>query len=133
MKTNNKSLLNAIMLIGLTFIASNTVSAQGISRTELSRHDLGIAGYEEIQLIVAFEPGTAFGMHKHPGEEIIYVTEGVIEYEVEGQPTVILKAGEVLFVPAGTNHAAKNKGNVTAAELGTFIVEKGKPLVTMKK
>ena len=40
-----------------------------------------------------------------------------------------LKAGEVLFIPAGTIHAAKNVGSVHAAELATYIVEKGKPLL----
>ena len=44
-----------------------------------------------------------------------------------------LKAGEVLFIPAGTIHAAKNVGSVNAAELGTYVVEKGKPLVTLVK
>ena len=42
-----------------------------------------------------------------------------------------LKAGEVLFIPAGTIHAAKNVGSGNAAELATYVVEKGKPLVTV--
>ena len=42
-----------------------------------------------------------------------------------------LKAGEVLFIPAGTIHSAKNVGSINAAELATYIVEKGKPLVTL--
>jgi quercetin dioxygenase-like cupin family protein len=46
---------------------------------------------------------------------------------------VTLKAGDVLFVPAGKVHAAKNVGTVTASELATYIVEKGKPLVTLVK
>jgi len=46
---------------------------------------------------------------------------------------VTLKAGEVLFVPAGTIHAAKNVGSGNAAELATYIVEKGKPLVALAK
>ncbi len=44
-----------------------------------------------------------------------------------------LKAGEALFIPAGTIHAAKNVGTDNAAELATYIVEKGKPLLTMVK
>jgi len=43
---------------------------------------------------------------------------------------VTLKPGEVLFIPAGTVHAAKNVGSRKAAELATYVVEKGKPLVT---
>ena len=44
-----------------------------------------------------------------------------------------LKAGDVLFIPAGTIHSAKNIGSSNAAELGTYVVEKGKPLVVLAK
>jgi len=39
----------------------------------------------------------------------------------------------VLFVPAGTPHLARNVGTGRGAELATYIVEKGKPLVTPVK
>ena len=50
---------------------------------------------------------------------------------MEGKPPVILKAGDVLFIPAGTIHSARNVGPGRAAELATYIVEKGKPLITV--
>ena len=105
----------------------------GIKRTNLQQHDLSIPGREVVQVRVDIAPGAAFPKHTHPGEEIIYVIEGSLEYEVEGKPPVTLKAGEVLFIPAGTVHAAKNVGSGNAAELATYIVEKGKPLVTLVK
>jgi quercetin dioxygenase-like cupin family protein len=43
---------------------------------------------------------------------------------------VRLKPGDVLFIPAGTIHAAKHVGNRKGAELATYIVEKGKSLNT---
>ncbi len=103
----------------------------GIKRTELQRHDLGVPGREVIQVRVELEPGATFGRHRHPGEEIIYVLEGVWEYQVDGEPPLTLEAGGVLFIPAGTIHAAKNVGRGNAAELATYIVEKGKPLVVL--
>ena len=42
-----------------------------------------------------------------------------------------LKAGDVLFIPAGTIHAAKGVGSGKGVELATYIVEKGKPLLTL--
>jgi quercetin dioxygenase-like cupin family protein len=105
----------------------------GIKRTDLQRHDLSIAGREAVQVRVDIEPGVAFGKHTHPGEEIIYALEGSLEYEVEGRSPITLKAGDVLFIPAGTIHAAKNVGSVTASELATYVVEKGKPLLTLVK
>lgn len=105
----------------------------GIKRTDLQRHDLSAPGREAVQVRVDFEPGAAFGRHTHPGEEIIYVLEGALEYQVEGKPPMTLKAGDVLFIPAGTIHAAKNVGSVTASELATYVVEKDQPLVTLVK
>jgi quercetin dioxygenase-like cupin family protein len=105
----------------------------GIKRTDLQRHDLSVPGREAVQVRVDFDPGAAFGKHRHPGEEIIYVIEGSLEYEVEGKPPMTLKAGEVLFIPAGTIHAAKNVGSGNAAEIATYVVEKGKPLVELVK
>jgi quercetin dioxygenase-like cupin family protein len=46
---------------------------------------------------------------------------------------VTAKPGEVLFVPAGVIHSAKNVGSGNAAELATYLVEKGQPLLTIVK
>ena len=106
---------------------------QGIKRTDALRHDLGIAAREVIQVRVDFAPGVAFPRHSHPGVEVAYVLEGTLEYQFEGKPPVTLKAGEALFIPAGTIHSAKNIGSGNGAELATYIVEKGKPLVVLAK
>jgi quercetin dioxygenase-like cupin family protein len=128
-------LISMAMLIAGGISMSHDVQAQqpGTRRVELQRHDLSIPGREVVQLRVDFDPGAAFPRHRHPGEEIIYVIEGSIEYDVDGKPPVTLRAGEVLFIPAGTVHAAKNVGSGNAAELGTYFVEKGKPLVVLVK
>jgi quercetin dioxygenase-like cupin family protein len=128
-----------IMVVAVLFVGSGlglyVTQAQqpGIKRTDLQQHDLSVPGREVIQVRVDIAPGAAFPRHSHPGEEIIYVIEGLIEYQVEGKPPVTLKTGEVLFIPAGTIHAAKNVGSGNAAELGTYVVEKGKPLVVLAK
>ena len=49
--------------------------------------------------------------HSHPGEEIVYEVEGSLEYRLDGRPPVTLKAGEVLFIPAGTIHEVRNVGS----------------------
>jgi quercetin dioxygenase-like cupin family protein len=127
----------AVLALGSALVSPIAQAQQGdmpgIKRTDLQRHDISVPGYEAIQTRVDFAPGAAFPRHRHPGEEIIYVIEGSIDYEVEGKAPVTVKAGEVLFIPAGTVHAAKNVGSVNAAELGTYVVEKGKPLVELVK
>ena len=121
----------ALLVVGC--VAPHLALAQepDIRRIDLQRHDLSVPGREVVQVRVDFDPGAAFGRHRHPGEEIVYVIEGSLEYEVEGRPTVTLRAGDVLFIPAGTIHAARNVGSDNGAELATYVVDKGKPLVEL--
>lgn len=128
-------MLAAAMVIVGSSLAVYIAQAQqgGIKRTDLQRHDLSAPGREVIQVRVELAPGVAFGKHWHPGEEIIYMIEGSLQYQIEDKPPVTLKAGEVLFVPARTVHAARNVGSVPGAELATYIVEKGEPLLVPVK
>jgi quercetin dioxygenase-like cupin family protein len=113
--------------------AQQDAAMPGVKRTNLQRHDISVPGHEAVQVRVDLDRGVAFGRHTHPGEEIIYVLDGSMEYDIDGKPPVILKAGDVLFIPAGTIHSARNVGITTASELATYIVEKGKPLLTLVK
>lgn len=116
-------------------LAGTGAQAQGVglSRTDLQRHDLSAPGREAIQARVDFAPGAAAFRHKHPGEEIVYVLKGALEYDIQGRPPVKLNPGDVVFIPYGTPHAVKNIGKGEASELATYVVEKGKPLVTQVK
>ena len=128
MKTT-QIIVAALLTFGGSFALAQSAE-QGVKRTNLLRHDLSIPGREVVQVRVDLAPGVAFPPHSHPGEEIAYVIEGLLEYRLEGRPPVTLKPGEALFIPAGTLHSAKNVGTGNAAELATYLVEKGKPLVT---
>ena len=112
-------------------MSSTEQQAPGIERTDLQHHDLSIPGREVVHNRVDISPEAPAFEHKHPGEEIIYVLEGSLEYQVEDKPPTTVNASEVLFVPAETIHAVKNVGTVNGAELATYVVEKGKPLVVL--
>jgi quercetin dioxygenase-like cupin family protein len=140
-KELNMSKLNKMQIMAMAALVAGAVLAPlgtqaqtpGVTRTDLQRHDLSTPGREAIQVRVDLAPGVAFGKHTHPGEEVIYVLEGTLEYQLEDKPPVTLKAGDVLFIPAGTVHSARNLGSVPGSELATYIVEKGKPLLTLVK
>jgi quercetin dioxygenase-like cupin family protein len=116
-----------------SLLPSQLLAAQlpGITRADLMQYDLSVPGREVIQALVGIPPGAAAPRHWHPGEELVYVVEGLLEYTLDGRPPVTLKAGEVLFIPYGTIHAVKNVGSSHAAELATYFSEKGKPLFTL--
>jgi quercetin dioxygenase-like cupin family protein len=121
------------MLVVVAPLALHSVRAQapGITRTDLQQHDLSVPGREVVQVRVDIAPGVLAPDHRHPGEEIVYAIEGEMEYRLEGRAPVTLKAGQVLFIPAGTVHSVKNVGAGNAAELATYVVEKGKPLLVL--
>jgi quercetin dioxygenase-like cupin family protein len=108
-------------------MTSTAQQPPGITRVDLQQHELSVPGREVIQNRVAISPEAPPFKHFHYGEEIIYVLEGELDYRIEGEPARTVKAGEALTVPAKAVHAVTGDGT----ELATFIVEKGKPLITL--
>jgi quercetin dioxygenase-like cupin family protein len=131
MKTTTYVVTALTILAGIVVLQLASAQQQGIQRTDVLRTDLGIPDREVIQVLVDFAPGASFPRHKHPGEEVAYVTEGKLEYRLDGRPPVTLEAGDALFISAGTVHAVTNLGSGTGSELATYIVEKGEPLVVL--
>jgi quercetin dioxygenase-like cupin family protein len=123
--------VRALTVLLVASVSPHFAPAQqlGTHRTDLQRHDLSIPGREVVQVRVDIDSGRVAPKHKHPGDEIVYVLEGSLEYQVEGRPPVTLEPGGVLFIPAGIVHSAKNVGQGNAAELATYVVEIGKPLI----
>ena len=103
--------------------------APGLKRTDIQEHDLSVPGRQVIQNRVDISPDAPLFRHKHPGEEVIYVLEGSLQYDIDGQPPTRVSAGEGLMVPTETVHTVKNIGTGNAAELATYIVEEGKPFL----
>jgi len=120
--------MKTIRALAIAVLFLGSAQQTGPRRTDLQRHDLSMPGREVVQVRVDFDPGSAAPRHTHPGEEIIYVLEGTLEYEIGGK-RVTANPGDALFVPAGVVHSARNIGKGNAAELATYVVEKGKPLV----
>jgi quercetin dioxygenase-like cupin family protein len=110
---------------------SSVQQAPGLTRTDLQQHDLNVPGREVIQNRVDIAPEAPPIRHWHPGEEIIYVLEGTLEYEIDGQPPTTVSAGEALMVPPEAVHAVRNVGDGNATELATYVVEKGRPLLNL--
>jgi quercetin dioxygenase-like cupin family protein len=112
-------------------MATTVQQAPGIRRTDLQEHELSVPGRIVIQNRVELGPEAPVVRHKHPGEEIIYVLEGSLEYSTDGREPATYNAGEVLMVPAETVHSVRNVGGGNATELATYVVEKGKPFLVV--
>ncbi|MFI5197561.1 MAG: cupin domain-containing protein [Thermoanaerobaculia bacterium] len=104
-----------------------------VKRNVVMKEELSIPGREGVMAMVELPPGSAEGKHTHLAEVFAFVQEGTISLELEGKPTVTLKAGDVFHIPQGKVHQAINKGTVTAKLVAFFVAEKGKPLTTPVK
>lgn len=124
--------MKPILATGLLLAAAtNTIAlAQhaGIRRTELQRHAISVPGHAVVQARVELAAGAAIPRHTHPGEEVGYVLDGMLELRIDGQPPVTLARGQAFLVPAGLAHSARNVGTGGGAALVTYIVEQDKPL-----
>ncbi len=66
-------------------------------------------GSELTVLVVEAAPGKGPGLHTHPYEEILVVLEGEATFDLGGE-TRIVRAGEIVIVPAGRPHGFVNSG-----------------------
>ena len=86
------------------------------------------------QIVVAeveFAKGAKLPFHTHPGEEAGVVKSGLLVMEIEGKPTLTLKPGDSFVIPRGVAHQATSPEGETHV-IATYVVDKDKPLVTMK-
>lgn len=58
------------------------------------------AGNQEVRVVeVTFEPNTAAAWHTHPTPVYVYVTEGELTMEVDGQESKTMRAGDASAEP----------------------------------
>ena len=99
-----------------------------LKRTELQHSASSIPGREIVQVLTEIPAGVESGLHMHPGEEVGYILAGTVEMMIQGQPTLILHAGDSFLIPPRTPHNALDLGPETGQMLSTYIVEVGQPL-----
>ncbi len=121
--------------IAFSFIGAQGAAAHEIKPavTKLLNTPLdGIAGKEANVVLFAVGPGWTFGKHSHPGHIFVYLLEGSIKIEVEGEPTHVLSPGDVLYEVPGPNMVANNISSTEGARFLVFQVgDIGKPLTVM--
>jgi quercetin dioxygenase-like cupin family protein len=97
-------------------------------RTDLLNSDLaGIAGKRVTVYRLEINPGTVAGRHRHPLDTFVYVLEGTLTLEQEGQATRTLDAGEVVHEVPGGIYNARNTGTRPVTLLVVSLGEKDQP------
>ena len=104
-----------------------------LKRTVLQQRPSSIPGREIVQVITEIPPGVESGWHIHPGEEVGYIVAGTVQMEIEGKPTLTLRAGDPFLMPPRTPHNATDLGPETGRMLSTYIVEVGEPIASFTR
>ncbi len=81
-----------------------------------------VAGERLMALFARVEPNESLPLHRHPHEQITYVTEGTVHFRV-GEEGFDLGAGEGLAIPGGMEH-----GGVRVGPQGCSFIEIFTPL-----
>src|SRR5262245_50826973 len=110
----------------------------GPKLTELLRRDLQGQDQqvqETVVNVLDLPGGAAAPWHMHPGaQELLFVMDGSVTVEIEGQGTRTLKPGEIALIPAEIPHLARNDGSAAARALVTHSrADKAKPFVVAVK
>lgn len=102
----------ALALPAISRICSAQVSQRGPKLTQLLKADLQRQSQtvqETIVNLLEMEPTASAPWHMHPGaQEIVFVLEGNLVVEVEGQESRGLAAGGIALISAETPHLVTN-------------------------
>ena len=122
--------LPALIATSTTGMAQSAPAATaGVKRKVLSQIDGPTPGYVTIAVELEIDANAIVARHTHPGIESTVFVTGSGELLVDGQPAKPFKAGDAIQVPPGAIHSVKN-GPTATKGIGTYIVEKGKPLAS---
>jgi quercetin dioxygenase-like cupin family protein len=101
-----------------------------LKRTDLLRAGMAEMDGKEAHIWVAdIAPGAATGGHRHPTTRFVYVVEGAVTLELEGQPPRTYRAGEAFAEQPDIQHNFKNASATESAKaLGFQIAGKGQRL-----
>jgi quercetin dioxygenase-like cupin family protein len=90
----------------------------------------GIAGKEAVMLTVEYKPGGTSLPHRHDANVFVYVLEGSVVMQVEGQERVTLHAGQTFYEGPKDIHLVSANGSASRpAKILVFIVkDKGVPV-----
>jgi quercetin dioxygenase-like cupin family protein len=62
--------------------------------------------------------------HDHPYDQLSFVFAGTLEIELEGRPHAV-RAGEFLYIPAGTPHTGRVAGDEAVLNIDVFAPVRG--------
>jgi quercetin dioxygenase-like cupin family protein len=127
-------LLTAALLAGnaVTAIAADAPASappQSAVTPLLAKDLTGIPNKEGTMLTVEYIPGGASVAHRHNAHVFVYVLEGSVKMQVDGQPVQTLTPGQTFYEnPSDVHRVSANASATKPAKILVFMVkDKDKP------
>ena len=122
-----------VVLFCVNFLLSSSIlMAEPAAVALLMQKDLNdLNNKEGLVLTVEYEPGARSDAHKHDAHIFVYVLEGSIIMQVEGDESVELHAGQTFYEsPQDVHLVSKNASETQKAKFLVFsLKEKHAPVV----
>jgi quercetin dioxygenase-like cupin family protein len=122
--------LNAALLAGGAVCAHAADPPKpGVSTVLMTKDLTGIENKEGVMFTVQYSPGGQSLAHQHDAHVFVYVLEGSVKMQVDGEPVVTLTAGQTFYEKPGDIHrvSANASPNESAKILVFMVKDKGKP------
>jgi mannose-6-phosphate isomerase-like protein (cupin superfamily) len=102
--------------------AARVVGLEELPATATARELVGAdhGGAGVCLIFVDAPPGHGPSLHRHPYEEIFVIQEGEATITADGEERVV-RAGEVVIVPAGVAHGFVNSGDGPLRQLDIHV------------
>ncbi len=122
--------MRTLISVTICFFAMS-LSAQETSVTPLFQTDLDdIEGREGLMVIVDYPPGVSSAAHRHNAHTFVFVLEGSVVMQVEGEERVVLGPGQIFYETPEDIHAVSMNASTTepAKILVLFVKHQGAPV-----
>lgn len=122
--------MRTLISVTICFFAMS-LSAQETSVTPLFQTDLDdIEGREGLMVIVDYPPGGSSAAHRHNAHTFVFVLEGSVVMQVEGEERVVLGPGQIFYETPEDIHAVSMNASTTepAKILVFFVKHQGAPV-----
>jgi len=118
----------ALVLIGTGFAFAADAPKEATVKPLLTQALAGAPDKEAVMLTVEYPPGGSSAAHRHNADVFVYVLEGSLIMQVDGQQPVTLHPGQTFHEnPTDVHRQSANASKTEPAKFVVFIVkDKGK-------
>jgi len=111
-------------LLGSSIAATGAHAGTGSARSLVTKELADVPGKEGMIELVDFAPGESSEIHRHNADLFVYVLEGTVVTQLEGEAPKTLKAGEVFTEsPTDIHLVSRNASATKPAKLLVFFVK----------